>query len=152
MKIPADRRPPADHASYGGAVEAGRALRSLRERRGFTLLEVLIAVLVLSLALIALTRSAALEARALSQVRDATLAQWVAANVLAEVRLNEGVPPTGRRNGSSEMGKRRWRWLLESSPTDEPTIQRLDVSVYIDDAGAEGRDEAVARLSGFAWR
>ncbi len=120
--------------------------------RGFTLLEVLIAVLVLSLALVALVRTTALEARALSQTRDATLAQWVASNVLAEVRLNEGVPASGRRNGSSEMGGRRWRWVLESTTTQERNIQRLDVSVYVDDAGAEARDEASARLSGFAWR
>jgi len=116
------------------------------------LLEVLIAVLILSLALVALVRTTALEARALVQVRDATLAQWVASNVLAEARLNEGVPASGRRDGSSEIGGRRWRWLMESSPTQEPSIQRLDVSVYADDAGAESRDEAVARLSGFAWR
>ena len=119
--------------------------------RGFTLLEVLIAVLVLSLALVALVRTTALEARALSQTRDATLAQWVASNVLAEVRLNEGVPASGRRNGSSEMGGRRWRWVLESTTTQERNIQRLDVSVYVDEAGAEARDEASARLSGFAW-
>jgi len=120
--------------------------------RGFTLLEVLIAVLILGLALVALVRTTALEARALAQVRDATLAQWVAANVIAEVRLSEGVPASGRRNGSSEMGGRRWRWVLESTTTEERSIQRLDVSVYVDDAGAEARDEAQARLSGFAWR
>jgi general secretion pathway protein I len=120
--------------------------------RGFTLLEVLIAVLVLSLALVALVRTTALEARALTQVREATLAQWVAANVIAETRLAEGVPASGRRSGSSEMGQRRWRWLMETTPTEEPSIQRIEVSVYIDDAGAESRDEAVARLTGFAWR
>ncbi|MGQ0800532.1 MAG: type II secretion system minor pseudopilin GspI [Pseudomarimonas sp.] len=128
----------------------GKTLRG--KTRGFTLLEVLIAVLILSLALVALVRTTALEARALVQVREATLAQWVASNVLAEARLNEGVPASGRRDGSSEMGGRRWRWLLESTQTQEPSIKRLDVSVYADDAGAESRDEAVARLSGFAWQ
>jgi general secretion pathway protein I len=134
--------------SRSGLANPRRPRRSV----GFTLLEVLIAVLILSLALVALVRTTALEARALVQVRDATLAQWVASNVLAEARLNEGVPASGRRDGSSEMGGRRWRWLLESTQTQEPTIQRLDVSVYADDAGAESRDEAIARLSGFAWR
>ncbi len=119
---------------------------------GFTLLEVLIAVLVLALALVALVRTTALEARALIQVREATLGQWVAANVLAETRLNEGVPPSGRRSGVSEMGDRRWRWLMEVRTSDEPSIQRIEVSVYVDDPGAESRDEAVARLTGFAWR
>ena len=151
-------RVPVDSRQRSGARIPWRPRQSLatksfpRKTLGFTLLEVLIAVLILSLALVALVRTTALEARALVQVRDATLAQWVASNALAEARLNEGVPASGRRDGSSEMGGRRWRWLMESTQTQEPSIQRLDVSVYADDAGAESRDEAVARLSGFAWR
>jgi general secretion pathway protein I len=97
-------------------------------------------------------RTAALEARALTHVRDATLAQWVAANVLAELRLSEAQPAPGRRRGEAEMGGRRWRWVMDVDATEEPTIQRLDVAVYVDDAAAEARDEAQARLTGFAWR
>lgn len=134
-------------------AECGRGASPAGARiRGFTLLEVLIALLILSLALVALVRTTALEARALAHVRDATLAQWVAANAIAEARLAEGVPASGRRTGSSVMGERRWRWRMESTTTQEPSIQRLDVAVYVDDAGAEARDEAVARLTGFAWR
>ena len=120
--------------------------------QGFTLLEVMIAVLILALALVALVRTTALEASALTQVRESTYAQWVAANVIAEVRLGEGFPEQGRRSGRTEMANRGWRWQLEVSATQEPAIRRLDVSVYVDDAGAQARDEAVARLSGFAWQ
>ncbi len=138
MRIRAERRrPPAAVAGDAG---------------GFTLLEVLVALLVLAIALVALVRTAALEARALAQVRDATLAQWVAANVLAEVRLSEARPAPGRRRGDAEMGGRRWRWVLDVATTEEPSIQRLDVAVFVDDAAAEARDEAQARLTGFAWQ
>ncbi len=124
----------------------------IRRPGGFTLLEVLVALLILAIALVALVRTAALEARALAHVRDATLAQWVAANVLAELRLSEAQPAPGRRRGEAEMGGRRWRWVMDVDATEEPTIQRLDVAVYADDAAAEARDEAQARLTGFAWR
>lgn len=116
--------------------------------RGFTLLEVLVALLLLSLALVALVRLAGLDARATAQLHEATLAQWVAANVLAETRLRDGFPAVGRSNGESTMGGRRWRWTLEVSATDEPLIRRMDVDVVaLESARAEG---SAARLTGFA--
>jgi prepilin-type N-terminal cleavage/methylation domain-containing protein len=49
-----------------------------RRAHGFTLLEVLIGLVVLSLALLALTRTAALQVDALGQLRDRTMAGWLA--------------------------------------------------------------------------
>lgn len=131
--------------------------RSANARRpGFTLLEVMIALLVLSLALTALVRLAGLEARATQQLRDSTLAQWVASNVLAEARLR-GVASAGtREEGEAQLGDRRWRWRLTAQATEEPAILRLDVQVYAQVPESErrrGDDESpVAVLTGFAAR
>lgn len=123
---------------------------------GFTLLEVLVAVLLLGLALTALVRLAGLEARATAQLRESTFAQWVAANALAETRLAEPFPPPGRREGEATMAGRRWRWRLDVQPTDEPSIHRLEVQVT-DAAPDVARDAAgdpavLGRLTGFAVR
>ncbi len=120
--------------------------------RGFTLLEVLIAIMLLALALTALVRLAGLEARASAHLRDATLAQWVAANALAETRLRTAFPGIGRSDGEATLGGQRWRWQLDVNATDEATIRRLDVLVFV--AGDEVREDAasVASLSGFAAR
>lgn len=117
---------------------------------GFTLLEVLIAIMLLALALTALVRLAGLEARASAHLRDATLAQWVAANALAETRLRTAFPGIGRSDGEATLGGQRWRWQLDVNATDEATIRRLDVQVFV--AGDEvGEDAAsIASLSGFA--
>ena len=124
--------------------------RRSRRLRGFTLLEVLIALLLMSLALTGLMRLATLEARAAAQLRDATLAQWVAANAIAEARLREGFPGVGRREGESAMGGRRWRWRMDVSGTEEATIRRMDVTVF-DPAQERDDDEgSVAVLTGFA--
>jgi general secretion pathway protein I len=112
--------------------------------RGFTLLEVLVALLVLALSLTALVRLSALEARALADLRERTLAHWVAANVLEETRLAEAWPATGRRSGSARMGGRDWHWELAVQNTEEPAIRRLDISVRL----AEG-EGAGATLAGF---
>ncbi len=118
-------------------------------QQGFTLLEVLVALLLLALALVALVRLAGLDARASAQLRDATLAQWVAANVLSETRLRQPFPAIGRSSGESRMGQQRWRWTLDVRSTDEPGIRRLDVDVVV--AGDVPRDAGVAaHLTGFA--
>ena len=126
-----------------------RDVHARNRRRGFTLLEVLVAVLLLSLALVALVRLAGLDARASAQLRDGTLAQWVAANVLAETRLRASMPAVGRSNGEATMGGQRWRWVLEVNDTEEPGIRRLDVEVVPVNALRDDGGVA-ARLTGFA--
>ncbi len=122
--------------------------------RGFTLLEVLVALLLLSLALVALVRTTSLEARALAQLNDATLAQWVASNAIAELRLREPRPAVGRREGRVELGGRRWQWRMDIAGTSEPGLMRLDVDVFVDPAEERrvDRAEPVARLTGFTGR
>lgn len=130
-------------------ADPGRSLVTrLRSRRGFTLLEVLVALLLLSLAMVALVRAAGLEARALAQQQDATVAQWVASNVLAETRLAGRPPAQGQIEGESEMAGRVWRWQIEARATDEPDLIRLDVRVY-DPAQNDG---TASTLTGFMRR
>lgn len=117
----------------------------MNARRGFTLLEVLIALAVVSLVLVALVRTAGTAARALDREREVTLATWVAANVLAEQRTLGGVPPIGRRDGKQTLGAREWRWQAVVQATDEPSIRRIDVRVFADGAP----EDSVATLAGF---
>lgn len=128
------------------------ASRETRRTRGFTLLEVMVALVILALALLAAVRAASLEARALTQVRESTLAHWVAANAIAELRLNEGMPPTGRREGRVELGGRRWHWIAEIVATEHPQIRRVETQVYVDDDGLINAGDPLARLDGFVGR
>ncbi|WP_298854772.1 type II secretion system minor pseudopilin GspI [uncultured Aquimonas sp.] len=122
-----------------------------RRARGFTLLEVLIALLILSLSLVALIRAAGLQAQALNHHRDSTLAQWVAANVAAELRA-QGAPPVGRQQGEMRMGPQRWRWQAETSDTDVERVRRMEITVFAADSGSLAGSDAdpVARLTAFA--
>lgn len=125
-------------------------LRGLRRRRadarGFTLLEVLIALVVLGLALTALVHAAGVSVRDFGGLRERSYAGWIAANVLTEARLRDRLPATGRRDGQQRFAGREWFWRLDVEGTQDARIRRLSVQVYAD---AE-RSDPVAQLTGFA--
>lgn len=116
-----------------------------RAQLGFTLIEVLIALAVVAIALLGLTRTAALEVRDFDALRERTLAGWVAANVLAEARVSGALPSTGTSDGRVELGGRAWRWTRDVSATPDPDIRRIDIRVFAGEA-----KDSVASLSGFA--
>lgn len=99
--------------------------------RGFTLLEVLVALVVIAVAVAALARAGGQAINGQFEAEQRTMALWVADNLLAELRLD---PPgqTGRSQGSTPMGGRNWHWdvLIQPAPGDE--MLRVDVAVYED--------------------
>jgi general secretion pathway protein I len=102
----------------------------IRGTCGFTLIEVLVGLLVLALALLALTRTAASQVQAFGDLRERTLAGWLAEDVLAETRLANPFPPTGKTDGQRKFGNRDWRWQLNVEATEVAAIRRLDVHIY----------------------
>ncbi|MFN3842088.1 MAG: type II secretion system minor pseudopilin GspI [Rehaibacterium terrae] len=119
-------------------------MRVAERRRGFTLLEVLVALAILAAAILALVRAASMETASLLQAREHTHAQWVAANAIAEARLARDLPAQGLREGEETLGGRRWHWQMAIAPTPTPGIHRLDVAVR-----PEGAREPVLVLTGF---
>jgi general secretion pathway protein I len=125
---------------------AADRLPARRPARGFTLLEVLIGLVVLSLALLALTRTAALQVDSLGQLRDRTMAGWLAQDLLTETRIGNPFPPVGKSNGTRRFGPSEWRWDVTVQPTQVATIRRIDVRVFAD----ADHETPLAQLSGLA--
>jgi len=122
-----------------------RAERAPIKRRGFSLLEVLVALIVLALALVALTKSAGSQALAFDAQRERTLAGWLAQTVLAETRVAKHTA-TGKSDGKRRFAGREWTWELKIEATQVPSVRRLTVRVFApDDANVP-----MAELTGFA--
>ncbi|MBK6434818.1 MAG: type II secretion system minor pseudopilin GspI [Rhodanobacteraceae bacterium] len=120
------------------------------KRRGFSLIEVLVALAVVAIALVALLAAAGRMARDADHLRELTLADWVAANVLVETRLRDPFPDLGQSEGRMRMGPHEYRWQRVVQNTPEPALRRIDVHVYAADAKPD--DAPIHSLVGFAGR
>ena len=114
-------------------------------RRGFTLLEVLVGLVVLALALLALSRTAASQVDSFGAMRERTLAGWLAADVLAQTRLASPFPSLGKSDGRRQFGARDWRYDVVVQPTPVRGVRRIDVHVYT----ANDASSPMAELAGF---
>lgn len=105
--------------------------------QGFTLLEVLLALVIISLAMIAGLSSTQSTTRNLNYMQDRTLAYWVAQNALVHMQLEiDGIrPAAGRWQSEMTLAGRTWYWQAFSSATATPHIVQILVEVREQEKG-----------------
>lgn len=113
--------------------------------RGFTLLEILIALAILSIAFASIITVAANQSVNVAYLRDKTLAHWVALNQITELQVANKWPATGKQQGDEEMGLQKWHWERTVSETPDDRVRKLEIAVF----RKRGDDEAVTRLVSF---
>jgi general secretion pathway protein I len=119
-------------------------------QRAFTLIEVLVAVVVVSMGTLAIAGQIGQSARNARLIQAKTLGTWIAMNKITELRLVEGVPDAGRDDGEIEFAGRDWVWESEiKSPSgDVENFMRIEVNVAL----ANEPDEIIADAIGFIGR
>jgi general secretion pathway protein I len=105
------------------------ASMSERDERGFTLLEMLVALAVFSLAALALLRLEGATVRQTGELDERMLAQLVARNLAVETLTDPAPPPIGASAGETVNGGRTWRWSRVTSRTPDQQLVRVDISV-----------------------
>jgi general secretion pathway protein I len=116
--------------------------------RGFTLIEVVVAIAVLAIALAAASRAVGSSIDAQAQLRQRILAGWVAENRLAEHQAFKRWIDVGSSEGEITLGGERFTWRETVSTTPNPQFRRIDVAVLPPDADARSARE-LARLTAF---
>jgi len=124
--------------------------RRARRTSGFTLIEVLVALAIVTFGMAALLSTLSSSADGASWQRDKTFAEWVALNRLAEVRLAQQRPSTGKSDGEVELAGRKWKWSQEVVETDIQGMLRIDVSVRPSDVPASGDRGWFTTVSGIS--
>lgn len=101
--------------------------------RGMTLLEVMMALVIFSIAAISLTKSMSEMMGNLPILEERTLAQWVADNQMVDARLEKGFPSIGKKDGEVELAGRTWYWRKEVVKTTDDNFRMIRIKVSDDD-------------------
>lgn len=115
---------------------------------GFTLLEVMVALAIVSIGLIAAFNGIIHMAYSSATLRDRALADWIAMNQITEIRVSGEFPEVGSRNGEVFFADRPWRWEARVSETGVSDLRRIDLSVMRE----AFPDDPVTIMSGFISR
>lgn len=123
-------------------------MKRINKFAGFTLLEIMVSLLILTVALSAIITVGSSRAETLIELRLQNRALIVANNVLEKYTDFQQQISIGVIDGKQANGNVDWNWQLTVSPTNNDSILRLDVKVSKDNAF----DYSFAQLVGFKWR
>ena len=104
-------------------------LQRVRRTKGFTLLEVMVALAIVALSLTAVAASMNQMIGAATTMQERTYASWIAQNKIAEMRLANVMPEVSTTSGDVEFGNTRWIWRAVVSETGVANFRRIDVTV-----------------------
>lgn len=114
----------ADRRESGFRLFSGRSAE-----HGFTLLEMMVALVVFSLAALALVRLQGFTLRSAADLDSKALGQIVARNLMVDVQTDPTPPSVGEEEGEVENGGRNWRWTRTVKKTDDERLLQVDLTV-----------------------
>ena len=129
--------------------------RSPARQPGFTLVEILVALTIVAIALMASIRAVGSLTTSAGDMRARTLAQWSAENRLSQIRIQREYPAVGRRNFDCSQGDLPLRCQEDVFGTPNPNFRRVEIQVFDGNSapasfGNNNTGGRLGRLVGFA--
>lgn len=124
----------------------------MKRTRGFTLLEVLVALGIFALVAASVLTATARSLQTAARLEDKTFALWLADNRLQELQLADTPPDDGSSQGEETYAGRRWLWQSKVQATSDPGMRRVTIWVALrPESGLRGKveEQALVTLSGF---
>lgn len=107
-----------------------KRLPPVRRDHGLTLIEVLVALAIVAITLVAGIQASANLTRNSQRLDDTLAGQWCAENLLTGLRLQRQFPAVGDSEQACEQAGRSFPLLLEVRPTANPSFRRVNVRVF----------------------
>lgn len=104
-----------------------------RSQRGFTLIETMVALVIVTLGMTAVYMQLSQFAANAIYLRDKTLAGWIGSNTVTELSIQPVWPEIGDEEREIRFADRLWAVTIEVSATDVDNLHRADVSVALAD-------------------
>lgn len=120
--------------------------------RGFTLIEVLVALAVFGVVAMALLSQTREQTRMAAGLEDRLLAHWVASNTLTDLQTSGGYPEPGSQETTAVMAGRDWFVTMRTSTTPSPDVRNLEILVAAYDPVADSKGSPLVTLTGFVGR
>lgn len=114
--------------------------------RGFTLVEVVVALAIVAIGMLAVFKTIGDTVNNVATLRDRSFAAWIADNRITELRLSGQMPSVDETEGDLEYAGRRWYWVARVSQTPVAGLRRVDVRVRRD---GDAPDSSLVSLAGF---
>jgi len=126
--------------------ERGICPRFRRKSRGFTLLEVMVAMSVFAVMAAAMTTATQRNSQYAGRLEEKSIGHWIAMNKMAELQGKGKWPKLGSKTEDVEMARREWlvTTLVEARESDNFRLIQVDVSLKTGHIGGDGR--RVSRL------
>ena len=105
------------------------SVKTFSPRNGFTLLEIMVALAIFSLAALAMVRLQGYSVRSTANLGDSSMAWQVARNVAVEILSNPAPPTLGETRGEEINGGQNWIWTAKTRSTDDRRLVTVDIAV-----------------------
>jgi general secretion pathway protein I len=128
-------------------------MTNLVRSTGLTLIEVLVALVIIAVAMTAAIKATSIDISGIGHLQEKTMAMWVGQQAINEARVGLLVVPVGDTvQHDTTLLNRTWYWVLSKTVTPNPRITELTVQVFANEEDRDSKTGYLIKLTGYDYR